>query len=262
MKHFFFRLKEFLKYRLRAGNEHTIHSPFVYDLYTGVIADRSSFYAFEKVESVRAKMLLSKERIPVLDFGTGGEEKNQRMLSLSYVVRHYVKPKKESRFLFRLANYMHAADILELGTSLGITTLYLATTDSRSRVVTAEGCPNTAAAARKNFERAGIKNIHQVVGEFNRSLPEALSQFTRLDFVYFDGNHRKVPTLKYFKECLPKHHEHSVFVFDDIYWSSDMAEAWREIKDHPDVTISIDLYSLGLVFFRSTLPKQHFTLRF
>lgn len=260
--HQFFRVKEYIKHRLTAGDEHSIHSPFVYDLYTNVILDQNAYYVFEKIESVRSKMLLTSEKIPVLDFGTGGEEKQQRMLPVSYVARHYVKPKKDGQLLFRLVNYFKPNRILELGTSLGISTLYLAAPSKTSRVVTAEGCPNTAAVAAKNFEKAGMQNIVQERGEFSKSLPLALAHFDKIDFAFFDGNHRKIPTLEYFTQCLPFHHAGSVFVFDDIYWSPEMAEAWNEIKMHPAVTISIDLYNMGLVFFHDTQPRQHFKLRF
>ena len=260
--HLFFRAKEFINYKLRAGNEHDIHSPFVYDLYTNVILDKSSFYAFDKIESVRSKMLLSAEKIPVHDFGTGGEEQSQRMLSLSYIARHYIKPRKEAQLLFRLVNYFRSGHILEIGTSLGITTMYLATPDSKSKVVTVEGCPNTAAVAGKNFESAGVRNITQLTGEFNHSLPQALALTGKIDFAYFDGNHRKDPTLAYFNSCLDFHHPGSVFVFDDIYWSKEMAAAWNEIKNHPAVTITVDLYTMGIVFFREARQKQHFRLHF
>lgn len=260
--HEFFRIKEFLKHKIRAGNEHSIHSPFLYDLYTNVISDTSAYYAFDKIESVRAKMLLSDEKIPVSDFGTGGEDKNQKLLSLGFIARHYVKPVKDGQLLFRLVNFFRPSTILELGTSLGITTLYLAAPQSSSRVITLEGCPNTAAVAGKNFKRVGAANIFQVVGEFSKSLPEALSRTQKLDFVYFDGNHRKQPTLNYFHACLQQMHAGSVFVFDDIYWSREMAAAWQEIKTHPSVTVSIDLYHVGILLFREAGPVQHFKLKF
>ncbi|MCX6275235.1 MAG: class I SAM-dependent methyltransferase [Bacteroidetes bacterium] len=257
-----FRSIEFLRHRLTAGDEHDIHSPFIYDLYTNIITENNAYYVFDKIESVRSKMLLSEEKILVQDFGTGGVEQKQRVLKLSFIARHFVKPEKEARLLFRLVNFFRPLNILELGTSLGITTLYLATPNSKSKVVTIEGCPNTAAVAGKNFELAGITNIIQEVGEFSKSLPIALSHFKKIDFAYFDGNHRKDATLQYFNSCLQYHHADSIFVFDDIYWSKEMADAWNEIRNHPAVTVSIDLYSMGIVLFRDTLPKQHFKLRF
>src|SRR5689334_15156674 len=187
--HEIFRMKEFIKHRLAAGNAHDIHSPFLFDLYTNVIMDSSRFYAFERIESVRSKMLLSSEKIPVFDFGTGGEEKKQRLLSLNFIAKNYIKPAREGQLLFRLVNFFKPKTILELGTSLGITTLYLSAPLSNSTVITLEGCPNTSAVAKRNFERLAASNIQQVTGEFGQSLPQALSKTRQLDFVYFDGNH-------------------------------------------------------------------------
>ena len=260
--HEIFRLKEFLKHRLTAGNAHDIHSPFLFDLYTNVIMDGSRFYAFEKIESVRSKMILSTEKIPVLDFGTGGEEKKQRLLSLNFIARNYIKPAREGQLLFRLVNFFKPKTILELGTSLGITTLYLSAPLSSSTVITLEGCPNTSAVAKKNFEQLAVTNIIQMTGEFSQSLPLALSKTRELDFVYFDGNHKKEPTLDYFRACLQQMHPGSVFIFDDIHWSRDMTEAWNEIKMHPSVTLSVDLYSMGIIFFREATQVQHFKLKF
>lgn len=257
-----FRSLEYLRHRLTANDEHGIHSPFVYDLYTNVISQNKSYYVFDKIEAIRSKMLLSREQVQVTDFGTGGEEKKRRVLKLSFIARHFVKPQNEARLLFRLVNFFRPGNILELGTSLGITTMYLAAPDSKCKVVTVEGCPNTAMIAGKNFTRAGFGNITMKVGEFKKSLPDALAHFKKIDFAYFDGNHRKDATLDYFNLCLPYIHTDTVFVFDDIYWSWEMEEAWKEIKNHPSVKLSIDLYSMGIVLFRNAQPKQHFKLKF
>jgi len=186
----------------------------------------------------------------------------ERLLSLGFIARNYAKPAKDAKLLFRLVNHFKPNTILELGTSLGITTLYLAAPLSSSRVITLEGCENTAAVARKNFERTATKNIQQVIGEFSKSLPMALAETDQLDFVYFDGNHRKQPTLDYFNVCLQHKHPGSVFVFDDIHWSREMTEAWKEIKRHPSITMSVDLYSMGIIFFREASQVQHFKLKF
>jgi predicted O-methyltransferase YrrM len=207
-------------------------------------------------------MLLSTEKIPVTDFGTGGEEKKQRLLSLGYIAKNYVKPAKDGQLLFRLVNFFKPKTILELGTSLGITTLYLAAPSKTSTVITLEGCPNTSSVAKKNFERTATKNIMQETGEFSLSLPRALEKTRQLDFVYFDGNHRKKPTMEYFQACLQQKHEDSIFVFDDIHWSEEMFDAWEEIKKHPSVTMSVDLYSMGILFFRESAHVQHFKLKF
>jgi predicted O-methyltransferase YrrM len=173
-----------------------------------------------------------------------------------------VKPEKYGQLLFRLVNHFKPKNILEIGTSLGITTLYLATPDTLSKVITLEGSEQTANVAALNFKMAEVKNIEIIRGEFSETLPAAIARLNTLDFVYFDGNHRREATLKYFKACLQRHNEESVFVFDDIYHSKEMFEAWKEIKEHSEVTLSLDLFSLGIIFFRRERIKQHFTLRF
>ena len=252
----------YLHYRLVANTAHQIHSPFVFDLYNNVIKDATPYYAFRVIESIRAKMLLSGEKIVVHDFGTGRSANPEEKRSLQFIASHYVKPIKYAQLLFRLVNEFLPIYILELGTSLGITTMYLASPLSSAKVITLEGCPNTAAVAKKNFRDAQVKNIEQIIGEFSVSLPEALSKMPRLDFVYFDGNHKKDATLDYFFRCLPKHHEQTVFVFDDIHWNLEMTEAWKIIQQHEATTLTIDLFSIGIVFFRKGIPKQHFVLKF
>ena len=151
---------------------------------------------------------------------------------------------------------------LELGTSLGISSAYIAKANATSSFTTIVGCSEIAAIAKENFASLNIKNVQQIIGNFDDELPKYLNRTEKLDFVFFDGNHRKEPTLNYFKQCLAKANDNSVFVFDDIYWSSEMKEAWTEIKKHERVTVTIDLFFLGIVFFRKEQARQDFILRF
>jgi len=229
-------------------------------LYVNIICDETPFYSYDTIEAIRAQMLLSNEKIDAHDFGAGSEKSRSR--SLSSIARRSVKPAKYGQLLFRLINHFQPARILEIGTSLGITTMYLAAPNKKSKVITLEGCPNTSAVAESNFKKVGASNIELIVGDFDATIPMALKELPHLDFVYFDGNHRKEPTLRYFQQCLLHHHQNSVFVFDDIYWSREMAEAWEAIKKEPTVTMTIDLYSIGIVFFKKELQKQNYRLRF
>jgi predicted O-methyltransferase YrrM len=257
-----FRVFQYLKYLSKAVNAHSLHSPFVYDLYTKVIKDSTPFYVFDKIESIRAKALLSRQKILVEDFGTGASNGGNRQLTVPYIARQFVKPKKYGQLLFRLVNYFGSENILEIGTSLGITTLYLALSDKNKNVISLEGSGETSKIARHNFQLMNVSNIELLEGEFSTTLPVAINKMQQLDLVYFDGNHKKTPTIDYFIQCLSKHHENSVFIFDDIYWSRGMADAWQEIKKNDSVTLSIDLYSIGIIFFKTGVKKQHFILRY
>jgi predicted O-methyltransferase YrrM len=254
-----FAASKYLSYRLRASNEHGIHSPFVFDLFNNVIKDETPFYGFELIESLRSRHLLDIRKINITDFGTGNNKRQERICDIA---RKSVKSKKFGQLLFRLVNKFNPENILELGTSLGITTLYLSLPKKDSKIITLEGCPETAALAQNNFNRLKRTNIELICSDFTESLPEALKKFNQLDMVFFDGNHRREATLSYFNQCLNLVTENSVFIFDDIHWSREMELAWKEIKRNNKVSTTIDLYQLGIVFFQKGMTKQHFTLRF
>lgn len=207
-------------------------------------------------------MLLSKQTVGCIDLGAGSHVQNKTSKSIKEVVNSAAKPPKYAQLLFRLVDHFQPATILELGTSLGISSAYMAIANSKSKVTTIEGCEKIASVAKQNFKKSGLKNIEQIVGNFDEVLPEILKKTERLDFVFFDGNHRKEPTLNYFKQCLEKAVESSVFIFDDIYWSAEMKEAWQEIKKNERVTVSIDLFYMGIVFFRKEQVKEHFIIRY
>lgn len=254
---------EYCRYRFKARDAHGLHSPFLYELYESVILDETPFYAYGLIESLRAKMIRSEQVIEVTDYGTGGEPSGRtRRLGVSFIARKFVQSRRYGQLLFRLVNHFRPEKILELGTSLGITTLYLAAPSGSSEVWTLEGCPETAAIARSNFEAVNAPHIRGVTGAFHQTLPGVLDRMSRLDFAYIDGNHSYEPTLDYFRLCLPYTHENTILVFDDIHWSPAMQRAWEVIRNDPAVSVSLDLYQFGILFFRKGHSRQHFTLKY
>ncbi|UYZ63375.1 O-methyltransferase [Hymenobacter weizhouensis] len=258
-----FQLLSYLRFLWRSGNAHGLHSPFVFGLYAHVIHHDGHFAAYEAVEARRQQLLTDDTTITVRDFGAGSHTGAGRTRHLRDIARTAAKPPRLGQLLFRLVNFMQPRTVLELGTSLGLSTAYLASADSRARVVTFEGCPQTAAVARQTFAELGLRNVELVEGNLDDTLAPTLAALSApVDFAFFDGNHRYEPTVRYFEQLNLHRNEHSLFVLDDIHWSSEMERAWRTIRQHPDVTLTIDLFYVGLVFFRRNLPKQHFTLRF
>ncbi|WP_347156864.1 O-methyltransferase [Pontibacter chitinilyticus] len=252
----------YLLYRLRAFKLHGVHSPFIFGLYNTVIRHDGLFPAYKRVETLRKKLQQDNRPLQVTDFGAGSRLAQQRSRSIKDIARTSAKPAKDGQLLFRLVNHFQPQTIVELGTSLGLTTAYLAEARRQGQVYTFEGCPNIAQEAQKNFQKLGLKNIRLIQGNLDDTLSALLQQIQQLDFVFFDGNHRYAPTMRYFEACLQKHHADSVFVLDDIYWSAEMKRAWQDIKRHPQVRQTVDLFSVGLVFFRTTQLKEDFTLAF
>lgn len=257
-----FFIGKYLIYRRVRTNQHGIHSPFVFDLFNKVIDNKTPFYAYSRIENIRARLLKNDTKINPTDLGAGSFKKNSPVRSVKDITSAAAKAPKHAQLLFRLVNYFQPQTILEIGTSFGLSTMYLAIANSKSEVITIEGCPQTRQIAISNFKEAELTNIRSLEGNFNTVLPELLSSVPKLDLVFFDGNHKKNPTLSYFTQCLEKADNESIFIFDDIYWSKEMAEAWAEIKAHPKVTVTIDLFQMGIVFFRKEQTKQHFVLTY
>jgi predicted O-methyltransferase YrrM len=166
------------------------------------------------------------------------------------------------QILSRIIHFFSPKKMLELGTSLGITSMYQASATAFEKFITLEGCPNTAAKAKEGFDLNKL-NIEIRVGDFDATLQDALQSLGKVDYIFFDGNHKEEATLRYFETCLPYIHNNTLFIFDDIHWSKEMDDAWEKIKKHPKVRLTIDIYSFGLVFFRSEQKEQeNFVLKF
>lgn len=255
--------KKYLRYYFTAGNRHDVHSPFVFSLIEEVLRDRSRPPVFSEVEGLRRALLQSKETLQVTDLGAGSLVSSGNERRVSDITRYAAKPPKFGQLFYRLVQYLQPKQLLELGTSMGLSTAYMAKAAPDAKITTIEGCPNIAARARKNFDALQLQNITQVTGNFDTVLGDVLQQMPAPDWVYIDGNHRKEPTLAYFEQCLQHAHEYSLFIFDDIHWTPDMEAAWHTIQSNEKVTLTIDLFFIGLVFFRKDIKvKQHFVLKY
>lgn len=255
--------KKYIRYRFRAGNRHDVHSPFVYAIADQLLRDRRPRPAFKQVEALRKRLLASTATVNVTDLGAGSLVSGGTVRRISDITKYAAKPPKYGQFFYRAVEYFKPAHLLELGTSMGLSTAYMASANPQATVTTIEGCPNIAKQAGENFASLGLQNIRQVTGNFDHVLPEVLATIPSLDWVFIDGNHRAAPTIAYFEACLPRVHNDTILIFDDIHWTEDMEQAWEHIKAHPAVTVTIDLFFIGLVFFKSDVKvKQHYTLKY
>lgn len=257
--------KKYFNYYIKAqnGKGHGVHSPFVFDFIIHVLNDKKKYDCYEKIELLRKKLLSNNSIIDVEDFGAGSAVIPFKKRVIKDIAASSLKKKKYAQLLFRIAKYYQAKTIVELGTSFGITTCYLASANADSKVFTFEGAKNIAKIASENFKKCALKNIELIEGDFNQTITVNKQKTGIIDLLFIDGNHRKEATLKYFDFFLNKSTERSIFIFDDIHWSKEMEEAWKLIQEHDSVTLTIDLFFIGLVFFSNDFKvKQHFTIRF
>jgi len=257
-----FQIKAFIKYikvaKYKKG--HRIHPPFAFDLVRHIFYDKHPYYHFEKIDYIRERLLNNNEVLTVNDFGTGSKKFNNNIRKVKDIIKYNATPQIQGELISRLISEFKPDNIIELGTSLGIGTLYLAMPNSHAKVYTIEGCTNISTIAAKTFEMAAVKNVQQMVGSFESQLPIIIDAVEKVDMVYFDGHHDYKATLNYFDLCLRKASNSALFIFDDIHWSEGMDKAWNEIIKNERVSISFDLFRFGIAIIDKDVLKQHYVV--
>lgn len=255
---------KFLKYYLTAsnGHGHGTHSPFVFDFITRVLNDSNKYTDYDKVSDLRQQLSADYAELDIKDFGAGSGKNNNLKRSVASIVRNAAKPEKYGRLLYRMVKHYNAQQIIELGTSLGLSAAYMGLPGT-GRIITMEGADAIAEKAIDNFKQLGLTNVQLVKGNFDDTLSGVLNTVKKTDFVFIDGNHRMEPTLRYFNQVIPFLTDNAILVFDDIHWSAEMEQAWAEIKKHSSVTCTINLFFIGIVTLNPSIrQQQHFSIRF
>jgi predicted O-methyltransferase YrrM len=228
-------------YRIKSVDEHGVHSPFVFDLVTNVIYNYTAYYSFKGLEKFREQLLNAPQTAQI-----AREQKGA----------------KYSQLLFRLVNNFQPKTVLEIGASVGIDTAYLATANSKIKILSIREVSAINNSANEFFKELKLKNVELIIGNINETLPRVINQHEQLDVVYVNGKNTSATILNWFYQCLAKANESSVFVFSNMHDSSEQEMAWMEIKNNERVRVTVDLFYLGLVFFRKEQVKQHFLIRF
>lgn len=267
-----FQIKSYLQFLWHSKNEHAVHSPFVFNLLTKCFYDKKSKPEYTFLKKYRNSLLANNNTIEVTDFGAGSKVFKSNTRVISKIAKTAGISPKRAELLFRITNYFQPERILEIGTSLGLATSALSLGNLKAEIITLEGCPETSKIAQLQFQKFNYDNVDSIVTTFNsylerwNSSPNTGTEHYILNpehfsLIYYDGNHSKRATLDYFEVLLATVTNETVWIFDDIHWSSQMEEAWECIKKHPKVTVTIDTFQWGLVFFRKEQPKEHFVIR-
>ena len=255
---------KYIKYLLTAANGrgHGIHSPFLYDFTEKVLNAQDRPDVFDRIETLRAGLKRNHTEIPVLDLGAGSVSDNRNMRRISDIARMAAKPPKFGRLLHHIAAHYGARQVLELGTSLGLSAAYMASAPGVQELLTLEGAPAILKTAESNLQSLGLKNVRTICGDFDQTLRQALDTMNP-DLIFFDGNHRYEPTMRYFHQCRAQTGEEAIYIFDDIHWSREMEAAWTDIRQTPGVTCTIDLFFVGVVCFRKNFREPlHVSIRY
>ena len=252
----------YIKYLLASKNHHAIHSPFVFDLVTNIIYKKTSTNQTTEIESLRMALCENNKLISVKDFGAGSNINKNKERKIKDIAKNSSKNQKFGELLYRIVKHFKPAEIFELGTSFGISTLYLSKANSNSRITTFEGCKESAKIALENFKKLDCTNIDTIVGEFGETFSKKLAEKSNVNMVFIDGNHSEDATIRYFEESIKYSDQKTILIFDDIHWSSGMEKAWDYIKKSQKTRVTVDLFFVGLVFLDQKLSKENFIIRF
>jgi predicted O-methyltransferase YrrM len=255
-----YRTLDYLQFLLVANSRHGTHSPFIYRFVDEILYAKTIHPSFEWIEQIRKEMLQSDVELMLEDFGSGN---NNGPRKLKTVAARTARGAKYGRLLHRIIAKFQPQICLEIGTGTGITALYQGAAMQQNQVLhSIEGCSALHEIAKFNANRLGLQQVVFHHGQFDQVLPNLLPQLQRIDFAYIDGNHTFEATVRYFEWLLQYSHQHTIMVFDDIYWNEEMKNAWAHIKRHPAVNATIDIFAFGLVFFRNEQAKEDFTIRY
>jgi predicted O-methyltransferase YrrM len=260
----FSRAFRYLNYSILSHHRHGhgIHSPFVFDVVSKVFRNKTDAGVVNSAEMIRKKMISDNRSIVINDLGAGSRKFKSNSRRVSDIARYSPVTPKYGRLLSAMAASFGAPMIIELGTSLGISTAYMAGSCFPTTVYTIEGCHATAAIAHENFTEAGLSNIKILEGSFEEILPSFAKNPDTPGLVFIDGNHRKEPVIRYFNEIAAISGRDTVVIVDDINYSKEMAEAWNELKKHERVSVSIDVFRMGILFFREGISHNEYVIRY
>jgi len=256
-----YQLLAYIKYWLLSVDEHSLHSPFLYKCYTEVVKSKSNTRD-PAIEELRKQLLRNDTIVEIEEMGAGSRVNSSNSRKISEIAKHSATPTRFSLLLLRIIQQYDFKGIVELGTSLGLNTAYLAKSNEEVKVTTFEGSGTIAGLANQHFEQLGLSNIEVVIGNIDQTLETWLATASPIDLAYLDANHRYEPTIRYFELLLPKINQQGMIILDDIHWSKEMNLAWNELKNHPQVSLSIDLFEGGILFLNPEIPKDQYILSF
>ncbi len=263
----FHRIFAFIRHHLTAWNTsgEGIHSPYLFRIVRFVLRDENSFYCFADIERRREMLEHCDDILDVVDYGSAGSKEGTLVQRrVCDIAKQHLESPSVGQMLFRLVNFMtqeqkRPLQILELGTSLGITTAYLAAVDSRNQVMTLEGSGEVLKVAQGVWRALKLENIEWHEGNIDDTLYKHARE--KIDVAYVDANHTYEATIRYVRYLLPRLDEKGIIVLDDIHYSEGMERAWTELKADPRVTTTMDMYHCGILFVDPHYLKRHYRIR-
>jgi predicted O-methyltransferase YrrM len=255
-----YQQRKYLPFLLEASNQHGVHSPFIYQLVTQCFYKKINKNLWRAFLDTRQYLKDKSKEKNNTDFGTGSKISKRNTRQVSQIAKVAGISNKKAKILIKTLDYLKPERILEIGASMSLGTSAIKKENESTSILILEECTETCKTVQQLFKKNNFEGIEIINGNFSEIL-STCTQNKKFDCVVFDRSHTKKATLNYFEECLKTIHNNSFFIFDDIYRTSEMQEAWSVIKKHSKVTVTVDVFYFGIVFFRKEQAKEHFKIR-
>lgn len=247
---------EYINYHWKAKGRHGIHSPFIYEMLDQCFKTPIKNQDYIRINDRYTSLLHDERKIKIEDHGAGSKFLKKHR-SIKSIAKLSSSKGKYGRLLYRLSNYYQPKQILELGTSLGIGTHYLALGNKNAKVTTVEGCSATYSIANEDLP----ENVHSVNATFDKFIDQ-LDTSEQFDLIFVDGHHNGQALLRYLERLAPFIHNNTIILLDDIRWSKSMLKAWKNLINSSNYHVTIDLFRIGIILQRNQQEKEHFIIRF
>lgn len=254
-----YQIGAYFRFLWHSTNQHGVHSPFVYQLVTKCFYHKKQRPAYSVWEKTQQALKNDQREIQMFDAGAGSRVFSSEKRSISHIAKNAGTKSKRAKLLNRLVGYLEVGNAIELGTSLGLGSLAMIL-DNHLQLITVEACPETLTIANEVFQKnkcTSICAIHMTFDDFFAQHPPNITY----DLVFLDGHHNGEATMRYYEKTLPFTHENTVLILGDIHSSSDMNNAWKILCKREEVSVSIDTFYWGFLFFRKGQVKEHFVVR-
>ncbi|QCK16040.1 O-methyltransferase [Mangrovivirga cuniculi] len=254
----FTRIYNAVLHWLRCVNDHSLHSPFLFNIYKNLI--RRKYRDSDSIDNYLSSLKTNESILLIDDYGVG----SSTLKSNSRRIKDIAKTSTSSLSIRKIIrNYIFQNQpkcIIELGTNLGVTTMLMAESslDYGGQVYSFEGSNALAELAERSFKDFNLGNIKIIKGDLDSTLDTTLATLDdKIDFVYMDANHTYEATINYLNLIYPYLNENAAILIGDIYWSKSMKKAWKEICSSGMFNTKLDFYHSGLILKGPNIPEEH-----
>ncbi len=243
----------FLRFWNGAKSIDSVDSPLVYQLCLDIQSAHDAKTQFKKIEDKRAQLLMDNTLINVQSLGSQSKVNRSEIRSIRQIALSSVSPRNKCELLYGLVKTTKAKTVLELGTSLAISTAYVAAVD---RVDYIKSVEDSSKIHSYNENLAHNSKINMIQSDFQSYIENELNNKAKYDCIVLDGRHDEIATISYVNQLINLLNPNGIIIVDDIYWSNGLMNAWKTLRNDYRYNLKIDLFYYGVLSNQASIKEE------